>query len=87
MENRTTAAYFRVSNKWWPRFLLAAGMDHLIEEHFFIDDDGTPRDGVFRQLFIWLYEQPGGSTKGIFKTVATGRARSCAAVLAAWLRG
>ena len=45
-------------------FLKRAGWDAEVKG-VFIDDDGTPHDGTFRQLFIWLYEQD--VTKGVFK--------------------
>ena len=60
----STAAYSATANKWWPMFLKRAGWDAEVKG-VFIDDDGTPHDGTFRQLFIWLYEQD--VTKGVFK--------------------
>ena len=60
----STEAYEKTAGKWWPRFLKSAGWDGTIKG-VFIDEDGTPKDGTFRQLFIWLYEQD--VTKGVFK--------------------
>ena len=42
----------------------AAGWDGTVKG-VFIEEDGTPQDGTFRQLFIWLYEQD--VTKGVYK--------------------
>jgi hypothetical protein len=60
-------AYATSANKWWPKFLKAAGWDGT-EKGVFIDAAGDPIDGTFRQLFIWLYEQD-GMTKSIYKTM------------------
>ena len=60
----TTAAYAATAGKWWPAFLKAAGWDGTVKG-VFIEEDGTPQDGTFRQLFIWLYEQD--VTKGVYK--------------------
>jgi len=58
------ASYDKTKNKWWPLFLKSAGWKHE-EKIVFIDEDGKPRDGTFRQLFIWMYEQD--CTMGQFK--------------------
>ena len=59
-------AYASSANKWWPKFLKAAGWG--TEKGVFIDAAGNPIDGTFRQLFIWLYEQD-GMTKSIYKAM------------------
>ena len=60
----TAAAYSKTSNKWWPAFLKDAGWEAADKSNF-LDADGKPRDGIFQQLFIWLYEKD--VTKGVFK--------------------
>ena len=45
--------YDKTANKWWNLFCKAAGWD--AEERLnFLDDERKPRDGTFRQLFIYL---------------------------------
>lgn len=60
----TAAAYSKTSGKWWPLFLKDAGWNAADKSNF-LDGDGKPRDGIFQQLFIWLYEKE--VTKGVFK--------------------
>jgi hypothetical protein len=56
--------YNKSARKWWPKFIAYAGWNS--EERLnFLNADGTPRDGTFRQLFIYLYEQ--NVTVGVFK--------------------
>ena len=59
--------YSSSANKWWPKFIKAAGWDGT-EKGVFIDAAGNPIDGTFRQLFIWLYEHD-GMTKSVYKTM------------------
>ena len=47
-------------------FLKAAQWDANDKAHW-LTGDGEPRNGIFRQLFIWLYEQD--VAKSIFKTM------------------
>lgn len=54
----------KTARKWWPLFLTAAGWD-ANDKSCFLFADGSPRDGIFQQLVIWLYEQD--VTKGVFK--------------------
>jgi hypothetical protein len=61
----SAAVYKKTSNKWWPLFCKAHGWDQK-DMMDFLNEDGSPRDGIFRRLFIWMYEQP-GMTKGSFK--------------------
>ena len=59
--------YNRTANKWWPLFLKSAGWC-AIDKNIWLDADKKPRDGIFRQLFIWLYEHD-GITANVFKTM------------------
>ena len=63
----STEKYDKTAKKWWGAFVKHAGWDGTVRINF-LNDDGSPRDGTFRQLFVWLYEQD-GMTKGIFRTV------------------
>ena len=65
-QDSTNNQYAATSQKWWPMFLKAAQWDANDKAHW-LDADGKPRDGIFRQLFIWLYEQD--VSKSIFKTM------------------
>ena len=69
-QDSTNNQYAATSQKWWPMFLKAAQWDANDKAHW-LDADGKPRDGIFRQLFIWLYEQD--VSKSIFKTMLATR--------------
>ena len=60
----TASAYSKTSGKWWPAFLKDAGWEASDKSNF-LDAEGKPRDGIFQQLFIYLYEKE--VTKGVFK--------------------
>ena len=60
----SSESYASTANKWWKKFLKYAQWDAGVAE-VFIDEEGSPIDGTFRQLFIYLYEQE--VTKSIFK--------------------
>ena len=60
----SSESYAKIANKWWKKFLKYAQWDAGVAE-VFIDEEGSPIDGTFRQLFIYLYEQE--VTKSIFK--------------------
>ena len=60
----STAKYNDAMKKWWPKFCAAARWDP-VDKLVFLNSDGSIRDGTFRQLFIWLFEQE--VSKGIFK--------------------
>ena len=55
-KDSSVAAYAATSGKWWPMFLKAASWD-ANDVNNFLDAEGKPRDGIFIQLFVWLYEQ------------------------------
>lgn len=63
-KDSSVAAYAATSGKWWPMFLKAASWD-ANDVNNFLDAEGKPRDGIFIQLFVWLYEQD--VPKGVFK--------------------
>ena len=65
-QENTKSQYSKVSNKWWPKFIAAAGWNHQ-EKMVFLNEQGKPRDGTFQQLFIYLYEE--GVSKSTFKTM------------------
>ena len=74
--------YGKTANKWWPLFLKAAGWC-AIDKNIWLTAEGKPRDGIFRQLFIWLYEQE--VTKSIFKTMLSWAQSGLTAQLSARL--
>ena len=65
-KDSTDGQYAATSQKWWPMFLKAAQWD-ANDKADWLWEDGEPRNGIFRQLFIWLYEQD--VAKSIFKTM------------------
>ena len=69
-KDSTGGAYDSTAGKWWPLFCKAVGWDKD-EMMCWLDDNGTPRDGRLRALFVWLFEQEAAKgkamTKGIYK--------------------
>lgn len=65
-KNSTNATYWKTANKWWPKFLDYAGW-HADDKNVWLKADGAPREGILRQLFIWLYDQ--GVSPNIYKTM------------------
>jgi hypothetical protein len=65
-QTSSDATYARSANKWWPLFLKSVGWC-AIDKNVWLTAEGKPRDGIFRQLFIWLFEQE--VSKSIFKTM------------------
>lgn len=61
------AQYDKAAKKWWNAFCKAAAWDPVARMDF-LTEEKTPRDGTFRQLFIWMYEQD-GMTKSIYKAM------------------
>lgn len=61
----TVKQYDQAKRKYWFEFCKHAKWD-AVEKANFLDEAGNPRDGTFRQLFCWMYEQDGMS-KGKMK--------------------
>ena len=73
----TENAYAKTAKKWWPLFLTAASWD-ANDKSCFLYEDGSPRDGIFQQLFIWLFEQDPGAPTPLAKVtgmIVTARVR------------
>lgn len=58
--------YDKSGKKWWKKFCAYAQWDEKAKLNF-LDADGEPLDGTFRQFFIYMYEQD--ATKHQWKAV------------------